>query len=277
VAERKRGITRMRVARSEWLAPHMIRLVLEGGSFTDNGFTDKYVKLLFLKPGVTYPEPLDMDVVRTEYPREQWPTSRTYTVRYYDSVTGELALDFVTHGDDGIAAPWAQSARPGDEIIVRGPGGAYSPSQTADWHLMVGDESALPAIAAALEALPAGVPARVFILVEDESEVQKLSSPAEVETTWLYRADFESAAAAGDALVEAVRTLTFREGVVHAFVHGEAGYVADLRRHLRSDRGIERDMLSISGYWRRGKNEDGWQAEKAETRAKAEAETAARP
>jgi hypothetical protein len=58
---------------------------------------------------------------------------------------------------------------------------------------------------------------------------------------------------------------------VQAFVHGEAGYVADLRRHLITDRGIPRDRLSISGYWRRGKNEDGWQAEKAETRRTEEA------
>lgn len=261
----KRGITRMRVLRTEWLTPHMIRVVLGGpgfAAFTPNDFTDKYVKLLFPLPGVTYPEPIDLDVIRATYPRDQWPTTRTYTVRYHDPAAEELAIDFVTHGDEGVAAPWATRAQPGDEVIVRGPGGAYAPDRTADWHLLVGDESALPAIGAALEALPDGVPAKVFAQVADESEVQKLAGSGAVDVTWLFR----TAPDADTALVDAVRSLEFPAGVVQAFVHGEAGYVADLRRHLTADRGVPRDLLSVSGYWRRGKNEDGWQAEKADTR-----------
>jgi NADPH-dependent ferric siderophore reductase len=269
--QRKRGVTRLLVSRTEWLTPHMIRVVLGGpglATFQTNGFTDKYVKLMFPRPGVEYPEPLDMTVIRDEMPREQWPVTRTYTVRYFDDVAGELAIDFVTHGDEGIAAPWASTARPGDEVLVRGvgAGGAYAPSPTADWHLLAGDESAIPAIGSALQALPDGVPARVFLQVADEAEAQKLTSPADVEITWLFRSDFESPGAAGDALVDAVRSLEFRPGAVHAFVHGEAGFVADLRRHLTGERAVPRELLSISGYWRRGKNEDGWQAEKAETR-----------
>jgi NADPH-dependent ferric siderophore reductase len=265
----KRGVARMHVVRSEWLTPHMIRVVLRG-EFVTNGFTDKYVKLLFPQPGVTYPEPIDLDVVRRDYPRDQWPTTRTLTVRWYDADAGELAIDFVTHGDLGFAAPWAMSAQPGDEVIVRGPGGAYAPDPAADWHLLVGDESALPAIGAALEALPPDAPAVVFLQVADESEVQKLAGPGDVTATWLFRTDFPTPAAASDALVDAVRNLEFRPGTVHAFVHGEAGYVADLRRHLTADRGLPKERLSVSGYWRRGKNEDGWQAEKAETRRRAE-------
>lgn len=261
----KRGITRMRVLRTEWLTPHMIRVVLGGpgfARFVPNAFTDKYVKLLFPQPGVTYPEPIDLEVIRATFPREQWPTTRTYTVRYHDPDAGELAIDFVTHGDEGVAARWAVSTRPGDEVIVRGPGGAYAPDPAADWHLLVGDESALPAIAAALEALPPGVPATVFVQVADESEVQKLASPGDVDVTWLFR----TAPDASTALADAVRSCEFPDGVVQAFVHGEAGYVADLRRHLIADRGVSRDLLSISGYWRMGKNEDGWQAEKAQLR-----------
>jgi NADPH-dependent ferric siderophore reductase len=268
----KRGIARMCVVRSEWLTPHVIRVVLRG-EFVTNDFTDKYVKLLFPQPGVDYPTPIDLDVVRRDYPRDQWPTTRTYTVRWYDADAGELAIDFVTHGDEGFAAPWAVSAQPGDEVIVRGPGGAYAPNPNADWHLLVGDESALPAIGAALEALPPDAPAQVFLQVGDESEVQKLPSAADVTSTWLFRSDFPTPQAASDALVDAVRKLEFPPGAVQVFVHGEAGYVADLRRHLIADRGVPRDLLSISGYWRRGKNEDGWQAEKAETRRREETAT----
>lgn len=269
----KRAVARMRVSRTEWLTPHMIRVVLRG-PFVDNGFTDKYVKLMFLRPDVEYPEPIDLDEIRRDFPREQWPTTRTYTVRWADAETGEFAIDFVTHGDDGIAAPWATRAQPGDEVIVRGPGGAYAPSATADWHLLVGDESAIPAIGAALESLPSGVSAKVFLQVADESEVQKPASRGDVEIAWLYRADFPTPQAASDALVERVRTLEFPPGDVQVFVHGEAGFVADLRRHLTADRGLAKDTLSVSGYWRRGKNEDGWQAEKAATRRREEAEAA---
>jgi NADPH-dependent ferric siderophore reductase len=278
MADRKRPINRLRVLRTEWLTPHMIRVVLGGdglASFQDNGYTDRYVKLLFLKPGVDYAEPIDLDAIHKEMPREDWPIPRTYTVRYYDEAAGELAVDFVTHGDTGFAAPWAMTAEPGDEIDVRGPGGAYAPSPDVDWHLLVGDETGMPAIGAALEALPADARGRVFLQVADPDEVQKLTVPAGVEVSWLFRADFESDEAAGDALVEAVRSYAFPEGSVHAFVHGEAGFVQGLRRHLRTDRAVPRDMLSISGYWRRGKTEEGWRAEKAEMRKQEEAQAAA--
>ena len=82
--------------------------------------------------------------------------TRTYTVRSWAPAARELTLDFVVHGDEGLAGPWAQQAQPGQQVRFLGPGGAYSPSQDADWHLLAGDESALPAIAAALEAMPAG-------------------------------------------------------------------------------------------------------------------------
>jgi NADPH-dependent ferric siderophore reductase len=274
MAERRRGVTTLTVLRTEWPAPHLVRVHLGGpglASFTDNGFTDKYVKLMFPRPGVAYPPDLDLDVIRRDFPRADWPVTRTYTVRSYDRDAGELAIDFVTHGDEGIAAPWAAAAKPGDEVIVRGPGGAYAPSTEADAHVLVGDESALPAVGAALEAVPAGKPVLVFALVEDEAERVALPVTPDTRVTWLHRVDHASAGDAGDALVDAVRGADFPAGAVQAFVHGEAGFVAELRRHLIADRAVPRDLLSVSGYWRRGKNEDGWQAEKAETRRLEEA------
>ncbi|WP_020666227.1 siderophore-interacting protein [Amycolatopsis nigrescens] len=263
-ARKARPVITLRVLRTEQLTPHMIRVVAGGeglSTFTPNGFTDAYVKLLFKVPGVTYPEPFDMETVRAELPREQWPKTRTYTVRYYDQRAGELAIDFVYHGDEGLAGPWAVAAKPGDELLLLGPGGAYAPQDDTDWHLLVGDEAGLPAIGAALEAVPAGAPVRALILVEDASEEQMLSTKGDAQITWLHRS-------AGADLVAAVRELEFGDGVVQAFVHGEAGFVKELRRHLLTERGMPKELLSISGYWRRGKDEDGWQAEKAADRAK---------
>ncbi|QEV17157.1 siderophore-interacting protein [Streptomyces alboniger] len=257
------------VVRTERLTPHMQRVVLGGeglAAFTAGECTDHYVKLLFDAEGVTYPEPFDIQRIREEFPREQWPVTRTYTVRWWDPETRELALDFVIHGDEGLAGPWARDARPGATIRFLGPGGGYAPDAGADWHLLAGDESALPAIAAAAEALPAGAVARVFVEVEGPDEEQKIATDAEV--VWLHRAGRP----VGHALIEAVRSLEWPAGDVQAFVHGEAGFVKELRRYLRVERELPRERLSISGYWRLGHNEDGWQASKREWNAQVEAE-----
>ena len=116
---------------------------------------------------------------------------RTYPIRRWLPETGEIWVDFVVHGDEGIAGPWAVNARPGDPFRFMGPGGGYAPSRTAEWHLLAGDESALPAIAAALEGMPAGVPVRAFIEVADAAEEQKLESPGDAEIVWLHRGDRE--------------------------------------------------------------------------------------
>ncbi|WP_225822064.1 siderophore-interacting protein [Streptomyces naphthomycinicus] len=257
------------VVRTERLSPHMQRVVLGGeglAGFTADTCTDHYVKLLFGAAGVTYPEPFDLERIRAEFPREQWPVTRTYTVRSWDPVQRELSLDFVIHGDEGLAGPWAVRAQPGDTVRFMGPGGAYAPDPEADWHLLAGDESALPAIARALETLPAGARAHAFVEVSGPEEEQKIDS--EVRVVWLHRGDRP----VGEALLEAVRGLEFPQGRLHAFVHGEAGFVKELRRLLRVERQIPREDLSISGYWRLGHNEDGWQASKREWNARIEDE-----
>ncbi|MEU7136512.1 siderophore-interacting protein [Streptomyces sp. NPDC046261] len=272
----KPQLTRARVVRTERLTPHMVRVVLGGDELAEFGageYSDHYVKLLFPHEGVAYPEPFDMEVIRRDLPRERWPRTRTYSVRSFDRAARELVIDFVFHGDEGLAGPWAAHARPGDEIMMLGPGGAYVPDPAADWHLLAGDESALPAIAASLERMPEGAVVHAFVEVADEREEQKLDLPAGVEVTWLHRAGRP----VGEALVGAVRSLDFPAGDVQAFVHGEAGFVKELRRHLRLEREVPRERLSISGYWRRGHDEDGWQASKREWNQQVEAEQESGP
>ncbi|OZM74286.1 NADPH-dependent ferric siderophore reductase [Amycolatopsis antarctica] len=255
--------TTLRVLRKENLTPHMIRIVAGGpdlSAFEGLVCTDSYVKLLIPVPGVRYPEPFDMQAVRENFPREQWPRTRTYTVRHVDMAAGELTLDFVHHGDQGLAGPWAVTAQPGDELVLLGPGGGYAPSAEADRHLLVGDESALPAIAVALEAMPAGAPVQVFVEVEDAAEEQPLATEADARIHWVHRSS-------GADLVAAVREPGVPAGTVQAFVHGEAGFVRELRRYLLTECGVRKDLLSISGYWRRGKDDEAWRAEKAAEKA----------
>jgi len=266
-----RAATIGEVTRVEQLTPHMIRIVVGGAGLTGltaGACTDHYVKILFPQAGVAYPEPFDLAVIRETLPRDQQPLVRTYTVRRWRPEVPELWLDFVVHGDEGIAGPWAAAARVGDPVRFMGPGGGYAPNPEAGWHLLAGDESALPAIAAALEGMPAGATVRAFIEVEDAAEEQKLESPAEAEITWLHR----DGRPVGEVLVEAVRGFDFPAGEVHAFVHGEAAFVKDLRALLRVERGLPMSQLSISGYWRRGLNEDGWQSTKREWNQQVESE-----
>lgn len=274
MTERPKKLTAATVVRTERPTPHLVRLVLGGEELADlpvGAYTDHYVKLVFPPAGVTYPHPTDLASIKREFPAEQWPRLRAYTVRAWDAAAGELTIDVVHHGDEGLAGPWAAALRPGDRVLFTGPGGAYAPDPTADWHLLAGDESALPAIAAALERLPAGAPATVFVEVDDPADELPLASPGAVELHWLHRAGRP----VGEALVEAVRAMDFRPGRVHAFVHGEATSVKELRRLLRVERGVPRADLSISGYWRRGLDDEDWRSTKAAWNAQVEAEESA--
>ncbi|WP_159805153.1 siderophore-interacting protein [Cellulomonas citrea] len=243
------------VARS-WLTPSMVRLVLGGPGLHDfpvNGFADQYVKLVFDRP----------DADR--------PAMRTYTVRAWDEAAHELTLDVVVHGS-GLAGPWVRDARPGDEVLVAGPGGGYLPDPAADWQLLVADESALPAVAVILEALPADAVARVLVEVDGPADEVPLVAPAHAQVVWVHR----DGAPRGERLVAAVTGLDFPAGTPQVFLHGEAGAVRTLRRHLLLDRGVPRERAaSVSGYWRLGRDDETWRAEKPVWKREVEADVPA--
>jgi NADPH-dependent ferric siderophore reductase len=140
-----------------WLSTHTIRVTVGGSGFDAlrmNEFTDKYAKLIFVDPGLGLTPPYDLTALRESLPPDRRPVTRTYTLRRVDVLRQQLEIDFVVHGDEGIAALWAAHAEPGDFVTLSGAGGAYQPDPGCDWHLLTGDESALPAICSALEALP---------------------------------------------------------------------------------------------------------------------------
>ncbi|MGJ9421653.1 siderophore-interacting protein [Aeromicrobium sp. CF3.5] len=266
---------RLTVVRTEQVAPSMRRVVFGGDGFgtylqrhRDLGeFTDTYVKLVFLADGYDYPEPLDLDVVREEMPDAAAPVLRTYTIRWIDPDARELAIDFVVHGDPddpaaGIAGPWAQRAQPGDVMHLRGPGGDYAPDPSADWYLLVGDETAIPAISTALEALGAGDRAAVFIEVDSPGDEVEWSTEADLDVHWLHRGGAEHGTTT--LLDDAVRAWDWWPGRAQAFVHGESGLLKTVRAHVRNDREVERRDLSASAYWRRGATEEGFRVWKSE-------------
>ncbi len=261
--QRKRTVRRMRVVSREWLSPTMIRLVFTGSdlvALSDSTHTDQYLKLIFAPAGAGYRWPFDPERVRLEHTAEHWPVTRTYTVRRYDPSRHELMLDFVVHGEQGLAGPWAARAEIGAEIGFYGPGGGFAPDPSARAHLLVGDESALPAIAASLERLDDQARAAVFVEVEHAGCRQPLPGPAGLELTWVPR----NGHLHGQALATHVRAATLPEGPLSVFVHGSAYMVRDLRRYLCRERQVDRTVVSMSGYWRPGATEEVWQATKQE-------------
>ncbi|WP_418202302.1 siderophore-interacting protein [Arthrobacter dokdonensis] len=262
-AVKRRTQFTLTVVRKEQLGPHMVRVVAGGpglAAFEAKDATDMYVKIHFLQPGVDYAEPVDVFGLRESMPRDQWPATRTYTVRWVDLAAREIAIDFVIHGDAGLAGPWAEAAAPGDRIIFSGPGGAYRPNPDADWYLFAGDEAALPAMAAAIEALPADAAGRAYVEVDTEDDIQPVAAPAGVEVTWLFRNG--ATPAQSTQLVDAVAGGTWPDGEVDAFIHGEREYMKALRDVLFKQRGLARSQVSLSGYWAYGRTEDYFQAEK---------------
>lgn len=258
------------VLRVERLTPRLVRVVLGGdglAGYEPTEWTDEYVNALFLPPGALSEVPFDLDAARAGDPAQR-PMGRRYTIRSWDAAARELAIDFVVHGDVGLAGRWANHAEPGDRLQFTGPSGGYRPDPTADWHLLVGDESALPAIARSLEEIPGGHPAVVVAVVDDAAHELPLTSPGELRTVWVHR----HPDAAEDALLRAVEAFEFLAGRVDVFVHGEAAEVRAVRRFLLADRGVAKEASSISPYWRRDHTDEDWRKIKGQWLADSEAD-----
>jgi NADPH-dependent ferric siderophore reductase len=270
-----RPVHTFEVIRSEQLTPHMIRVVLGGSgfdTFSPNEYTDAYVKMVIVAQDVdvaALARPLTLDSFK-ELPDERQPVVRTYTVRHVDVERREISIDFVVHGEQGVAGPWAASVEPGQPAYLMGPSGAYAPDPAADWHLLAGDEAGLPALSAALESLPANAIGKAFIEVSGPDDEIPLTAPDGVEVRWIYRggrADLVPEDKAGDnaPLIAEVKEAQWLPGQVQVFIHGEAQAVMhNLRPYVRKERGVDAKWASISGYWRRGRTEETFRQWKAE-------------
>lgn len=254
---------RVRVRAARQLSPHMRRITFCGPELagcTSAGL-DQRLKLLLPLPGQDEPVvPVGADWY-AEYramPDDVRPWMRTYTMRAHRPAETEIDVDFVLHGDTGPASAWARRAAPGDRVAIVGPdvrhtpiaGYEYRPADDAGPVLLVGDDTALPAIGGILEALPAGRSARVFVEVSDLDEVQSLGSAADVEVTWLPRCG--TAAGRSRLLLDCVRESTLPGGYRYAWIAAESATARAVRRHLVNERGMDRKSLYFAGYWRLG-------------------------
>lgn len=253
------------------ISPDLVRLSMNSPAFVGKEleFTDHYIKLLFVPEDADYSWPFDIAHIRAEQPRNKLPITRTCTLINLDSETGDFDVDFVTHGDSGLAGPWARVAEVGDKLGFLGPGGAWGPAAEYGHFVLAGDESAAPAISAGLKHLPEGTTATAYIEIEAEDRKFELPTREGVEVHWVLR----NGATHGTELSRAVREAGIPEGKeTNWFIHGVAEMIKELRRFLFVESEIPKKDVSISGYWRIGMTEDQWQSSKREFNAEVEAE-----
>ncbi|WP_295014088.1 siderophore-interacting protein [uncultured Microbacterium sp.] len=286
---------RTAVARLERLSPHFLRITLTGPDLVHFGTDglDQRIKLVlpladgsFTDVGQFDEETGMMQWWRRwrELPDEKRNPIRTYTVRAVRQEAREIDVDFVLHGTEGPASAWASAATPGSPLVVVGPDARAEETGGLEWNpgdagsvLIAGDETAVPAICAIVETLPAHVTGAVYIEVPTEADVLPLTGPAGVEVTWLARGgtahglrlsaavhawgEQRSTAASTQDLPDPSEEEVLwevpehTEGSHYAWLAGEAGTITALRRHLVRTLGIDRRSVAFMGYWRRGRAE----------------------
>jgi NADPH-dependent ferric siderophore reductase len=237
---RVRHETRRRVldvTRVDKIAAHMIRVTLGGDleGFTSLGFDD-HVKLFF-------PDPV------APANGEPQMLARDYTPRHYDAARNTLEIDFAIH-DAGPATRWAETAKPGDQLTIGGPRGSFIIPTNFDWHLFIGDETALPAISRRLAELPPGTRAVVLAEIDGPGDEMAFATKADVSVTFAQRAGV--AAGASDVLARTLKTMRLPEGDYYAWVACESLVAKALRVQLLADHGANKKWMRAAGYWRRG-------------------------
>jgi NADPH-dependent ferric siderophore reductase len=226
----------LRVKRVDKIAAHMIRVALGGDleGFTSLGFDD-HIKLFFPQPPAPSGEPQ--------------VASRDYTPRRYDAAGNTLEIEFVLH-DAGPATAWAEQVQPGQSLQIGGPRGSFIIPTTFDWHLLIGDDTALPAIGRRLGELPAGTKVVVLAEVDGPTDELKLDSAADVSVTWAHRNGAE--AGTTTVLADKLRTMRLPKGDYYAWVACESLTAKALRVQLIADHGANPKWMRAAGYWRRG-------------------------
>ena len=241
----------LQVKRVQPLTPHLIRVTLTGDDLHDfeSASFDDHIKVFFPAPGADKPTLPSVGpngpVFAEDQPR---PVARDFTPRRYDRAARELDIEFAMH-EAGPAASWAAQAKVGQYLGIGGPRGSLVIPTGFDWHLLIGDETALPAIARRLKELPAGTRVAAVLEVADPSARIEFDSEAELHAVWRYRSETPYR---GDALLQAVRDTYLPEGDGYVWAAGEAATMRAVRYHLCTERGIDKARIRAASYWKQG-------------------------
>ncbi len=222
------------VIRKQNITPNMLRITLGGENIQ------------------TIPEDQESGYVKLIFPKEgQKPLFRTYTIRHQRA--HEIDIDFVLHDDAGPASSWAKQAKADDIILVGGPGPKKLIEESTDWHILVGDMTALPAISVNLEKLPTHAKGYAVIEVTSKEDIQPLKHPSGIKLKWVVN---PHPGENSHALLDEVKSLAWLPGSVSAWVACEFSAMKTLRNFFKNDVKLEKDNFYISSYWKLGINED---------------------
>lgn len=241
----------LQVRRVTQLTPAMLRITLAGDDlqgFISASFDD-HVKVFV--PSATGEMPVlptigpKGPVFADDVPR---PVARDYTPRRYDPVAQELDIDFVLH-HQGPATDWATQARAGDYLGIAGPRGSFVIPREFEWHLLLGDETAIPAIGRRLEELPAGTQAIVLIKVRSADAKVEFDTACTLTISWVI--DDAHSGTDTNAFELAVRGLTLPAGEGYVWAAGEYTDIKQIRQYLVDERGVDKTRVRAASYWRK--------------------------
>jgi NADPH-dependent ferric siderophore reductase len=241
----------LQVKRVQPLTPHLIRVTFTGDDLHDfeSASFDDHIKVFFPAPGADKPVLPSAGPNGPVFPEDQpRPVARDFTPRRYDRAARELDIEFAMH-EAGPAATWAAQAKVGQYLGIGGPRGSLVIPTGFDWHLLIGDETALPAIARRLTELPAGTRVAAVLEVADPSARMNFDTEAELHAVWRYRSESPYR---GAALLQAVRETYLPEGEGYVWAAGESATMRAVRYHLCTERGVDKSRIRAASYWKQG-------------------------
>lgn len=230
------------VLSKQTVTPNMIRLTLAGDCLADfpQGYEGGYIKVMLNDDSGD-------------------KIARSFTIRKFNPAGPWLTIELVSHGDHGPAARWISKVKAGDDVAILGPGACKRLNQDADWFLLAGDMTALPAISVNLELLPEDARGIAVLEVLDEADKVELAKPENVEVIWLENNEPEANLS---PLSDAVQNLTWLEGQPSTWVAGEFNTSRNLRQFFRHKMKIDKDFMYVSCYWKIGDTDEGMKAAK---------------
>jgi NADPH-dependent ferric siderophore reductase len=249
------GLVHAEVVRSARISPNFVRVTLGGDDlrrFEGKGFDQWFRLALPVDDGAAL-ERLPQRVDTRGYlkylmlPKATRPVIRNYTVRQFRPEVGELDIDFVVHGTEGVAGPWSASAEPGERVAFIDQGCGWKPVP-ADSYLLAADETGLPAIAGILRDLPRDAVGHAVIELSDAADAQETDAPVGVTVHWVVR---DPRARPGALALATAQSLAL-VGTPYVFAVGESALATGLRRWAVGERGIPKQNVTFCGYWKLG-------------------------
>lgn len=237
------------VTRVQKLSEQMVRVIASAPNldgYRSNGALDEYVKVFVADPSLGLTPPYDIKSLRQRLPRGLMPRSKSYTIRWIDTLTDELAIDFVVHGEPGTIGHWAGTVEPGAALVISEARSKSSLRLASDFYVLAADEAGIPAISKILEALPADTAGFALLEVADEQAMFDVKHPPKVDLRWIARAGVP--AGRSNVLLSAFQSLPMPDFNTTVVAHAERSTVKALG-HVSDQWRIPKERRYISSYW----------------------------